>query len=44
MQKIQNIQKKFFWYQKIQRSWIVNALILPVVIALLCGLIVAWIK
>jgi hypothetical protein len=44
MQQKHHTQEKVSWYQKVQRSWVVNTLIIPIVIALLCGLIIAWLK
>lgn len=37
-------QEKASWYRWIQRSWVINALIIPILIALVCGLIVHWIR
>jgi|GEM_PF-5232478 len=44
MHQTYHMQKKISWYWRIQHSWVVNALIIPIVIALLCGLIISWIR
>ena len=32
------------WYDKIQRSWVINVLVIPTAISLLCNLIVHWMR
>ena len=32
------------WYHKLQHSWVFNALILPILISFICGLIIQWVR
>ncbi len=32
------------WYHRIQQSWIVNAIVIPMAISLICNVILHWMR
>jgi hypothetical protein len=36
--------EKSTWYGRLQRSWTINAIVIPTAIALICHMIFQWMK
>lgn len=32
------------WYRRLQRSWMINAIVIPTAIALICHVVFQWMK